>query len=156
MNIARTVLTAAALVGAATSANAATNIVTNGNFDAGLSGFAETPGPEIDVANGAVYAGCCNVSGLNGDNNNNFATFGGGGQPDISTLSQVLGTVVGQSYVLSFRATALGSGTAGFQAQVLNGSTLLGTLTTTVTAGAPYVTYLLGFIAQSTSTTIAF
>lgn len=146
----------------ASPAQAATNIVVNGGFDTGLAGFTVNPGTgsgtDINVANGLIYTPCCGTSVGNSGVGlaNNFAAFGGGNVPNQSTLSQALNTVAGTTYYLSYKLTALGGGTEQFLAQVIGGMGSLAQRIDTATAGAPYVTYTLAFVANSPTTTIAF
>lgn len=107
MNIARTVLTAAALVGAAGSANAATSIVTNGSFENGAvippapNGFLLTPAGSPNITGWTVGGNSVDYIGSfwqasAGVRSVDLAGTGPG------TLSQMLTTVIGQLYSVTF------------------------------------------------------
>ncbi len=143
-------------LGLASPALAASNIVTNGGFDSGLSGWTVSPNTtEIYAADGNVYSSCCGTGAL-ASQTDAFAAFGGGSVANVSTLSQALLTIPGQDYTLSFDLTALGGGSQNFSASLFDGSTLLGSLISTATAGQPFSTYSLNFFATSASTNLVF
>jgi hypothetical protein len=142
-------------LGLASPALAASNIVTNGTFSSGLSGWTVAPGTEIGAGDGNLYSGCCNTGAL-ASQSDTFAAFGGGNVPNVSTLSQALLTIPGQDYTLTFDLTALGGGTQGFSASLFDGSTLLGSLLSTASAGSPFSTYSFNFFATSASTNLVF
>ncbi len=110
---------ALALTGSA--AQAATNLILNGDFEGFAPGFALPTDPGsawtvegmVGVGNGtpAVYGGCCNVEGLN-PLTNQFAAFGWGDIGTTNSISQTLTTVLGKKYVFSFQAGALAGGSA--------------------------------------------
>jgi hypothetical protein len=94
---------AAGFLISASGANAA-DLVLNGDFQQGPVGakpahFTVFPGKEITVGSEAAYGG---IGAAVRDPSNLFAAFGGGNVDNISVLSQVLDTVAGQAYSLSF------------------------------------------------------
>lgn len=93
---------AAALVGIAAPASAAT-IVQN-DFNSGAGGF--TLSGNTYLANGALYAPCC---GTDPTNTNTFVAFGGGNQPSGTASTSFL-TVIGSVYTVMFNYATLGGG----------------------------------------------
>ena len=103
MKIARTALTAVALLGAAGAANAATSIVTNGSFENGTDpgAFSEVTPGETDITAWTVGPVSVDYIGSywqasDGTRSIDLAGLGAG------SLSQFLATAVGNIYNLSF------------------------------------------------------
>lgn len=99
----------AASMALASPAMAATELVTNGNFEAGLSGWNQFPGmfngnPDIFALKGSAYIGGQNGgTGSTASANNTFASFGPGNKTNVGTLvSNSFSTVAGTVYKLTF------------------------------------------------------
>jgi hypothetical protein len=106
-----TMAAAAIIASAIATPSMAAELITNGSFSAGLTGWTVSPLPQNDiiVTPGQPYTGI-GGSGSVASLTNPFADFGAGQQPNVSTLSQTFNTVAGQTYALSFSAGAFGSG----------------------------------------------
>lgn len=89
----------------------AAELITNGSFSAGLTGWYLTalPASDVIVTPGQPYTGIKGTGSLT-SLSNPFADFGGGNEPNVSTLSQTFNTIAGATYFLSFSAGAFGPG----------------------------------------------
>lgn len=99
----------AAVLGAATPVLSA-ELILNGDFEAGLTNW--TAVGQVGANTAANYGPCCGTTG--GEpaySGNHFAAFGSGNIVGLSSLSQIIGTVAGASYNLSFLAGAFGANT---------------------------------------------
>jgi hypothetical protein len=153
----------AALTLASGSAGAA---VVNGNFETGPFGVAPAgwtvmPGTEIYTLQGGDYIPCCGASGTPAQLANHFVTFGPGNVANISTLSQLVATITGATYTLTFDQGVMGGGTQTLFANVFDGSEPLitsGSWTQSANnaLGSTFVTRSLTFVAESNSSRIQF
>jgi len=102
----------------ASPAEAAINLLTNGDFESGVNGALPTgwnattsTGGQIAVLRGSQYIPCCGTFGTTTNLANSFASFGAG---EVDTTGAVLGqtfaTIVGRTYDFSFQWGALGAG----------------------------------------------
>ena len=130
------VIAAAVALSAASQASAAG--VVNGNFETGPfgvtpTGFTVSPGNEIVAVQASIYVPCCGVTGTAAELANHFAAFGGGSQPNISTLDQIITTAVGARLHFTFDFGVLGSGTQTIFANAFeaDGNTLLSSFSVT-------------------------
>lgn len=137
------------------SSAAQANLITNGDFSAGLAGWISTP--QVDSADSAIYV--TNAGGLGDTGTGTFAAFGGGQVPG-GTLSQSFATTMGQQYVLSFLYGSFGP--AGAQ-QSLNVHVTIGAMNTTITTpgsttdlGNVFSPYSFTFTADSALTVLTF
>ena len=101
-----------AVLSAAASASASTNLISNGDFEDGdgigsLTGWTVGGAAAVVAATSAEYAACCSFSGAS---DGTFAAFGGSGQAGITTLTQNFTTIAGRFYTLNFDFGAVGSG----------------------------------------------
>ncbi|MFM9828693.1 MAG: PEPxxWA-CTERM sorting domain-containing protein [Sphingomonas sp.] len=159
-------IVAASLTLSAGAANAAERIV-NGGFQLSGTGsvpvsWVVTPGSEILTLSGSSYVPCCGAFGSPAQLANQFASFGAGDQPNISTLRQTFSTVAGSTYNVSFDFGAFGGGQQTIFANLLgsDGLTQLGTFSATRGANPNLATtfgnYTLSFVANGATSTIAF
>jgi hypothetical protein len=121
------------------------NLVTNGSFESALTGW---------TSSGTVASG----PSFNPSDGTTQAIFNTGGGANNGVLSQVITTVVGQTYTVLFDFTAAGATppqTLRFEA--IGSNTLVNSSIVTA-AGNPvdHRTYAYTFVADSTSTTIRF
>ncbi len=140
-------------LGAASLASAA-ELVTNGDFGSGLSGW--TVGDNVLALTGNDYVPCCGTSGTATQMANPFASFGAGNTTGTNTLSQSIATVSGHKYVLSFDAGALGGGSQAISE--LAGATPLGseTLNANDALGSTFTHYSFTFTATGATTLLTF
>jgi len=87
-----------------TTGSFAANLVTNGDFSSGLSGWSTTA--TVNAATDADYIAHAGASGSSGFAN--YAAFGGGNQPGGS-IWETLSTTVGHVYNLTFYYGGYGS-----------------------------------------------
>ncbi|WP_420381757.1 PEPxxWA-CTERM sorting domain-containing protein [Novosphingobium sp.] len=101
------VIAAAAATSIASPAMAA-QLISNGSFSSGLSGWtvAPTGGNDILALTGQDYIN--GAGGSSSDPSNTFAAFGAGDRANVSTLSQSFNTVSGATYQYSFDVGAFG------------------------------------------------
>lgn len=158
-----------ALAAMAVAPAAYANPIINGDFETGPfgatpSGFTVSPGSEIVAVQASAYVPCCGVTGSAAELANHFAAFGGGDQPNVSTLSQVFATVEGERYSVSFDYGVLGGG-GGLQTIFANayadgGNSLLGGLSATRSAdnnlSTTFGRYSFNFIGATGSTRLSF
>jgi hypothetical protein len=98
----------ASLLAVATMGGAqAVELVTNGDFSAGGTGWSTSDGT-VGFAHLSAYISCCGIDGTAYPYEKNAAFFGWGDQPG-GVLSQTLATVAGQTYNVSFLYGALSS-----------------------------------------------
>jgi hypothetical protein len=86
---------------------------------------------------------------------NGRASFNGGGNTSGSVLQQVIQTVPGTSYTVSFTLASSSTGTVRLQAFAFDGSNQLA-VSTASTTGTTARTFSLSFVAQSASTELRF
>lgn len=93
----------------ASPALAATNLVNNGGFENGLTGWTVTPGgvfagqPDISAIKGAAYIANAGATGDAAAAANTVASFGSGDVANVSTLlADPINTVAGTVYKLTF------------------------------------------------------
>ncbi|MDB5714333.1 MAG: hypothetical protein JWO15_1730 [Sphingomonadales bacterium] len=103
--VAAAIATSAAIASPACAAE----LITNGNFDAGLAGWTVTPGgvfsgnPDILALKGADYIANAGATGSQAASDNTFASFGPGDKFNASVLLQnPFATVANTVYKLSF------------------------------------------------------
>ena len=120
---------AAALFAAPAMAQVGTNLIVNGNFENGSTGFTIAPGTDISIGSGADYVACCSATGSAAAIANHFAVFGGGNATNVSTLSQSFATMAGQAYQLSFDSAVFGSGSQSVTFALTGGIIGTGTVT---------------------------
>jgi opacity protein-like surface antigen len=97
-------------------AQAAVNLLVNGDFESGVvggaaSGWNATTGTtsQIFVINGGAYIPCCGASGTPAALANLFATFGAGNVSNAgAVLGQTFATTIGATYNLSFDYGVMG------------------------------------------------
>jgi hypothetical protein len=155
-------ITAMAALTAATPAAAA--IVVNGGFQANTgtppTGWTVTPGGEIVATAAGAYIPCCGVTGTSAQLANRIAAFGGGNVANISTLDQMISTVLGRKYVMTFDYGAFGNGSQTLTAKVFSGSALLASLSPTKIAdnnlGSTFSNYSLNFTGGAAPMKISF
>lgn len=94
------------MLGAVAPAGAA-ELISNGDFDSGLTGWSSTGTVGVGTAEG--YVACCGVTGSPAELANSMVFFGSGNVGQTNTLSQTFATVVGGAYTLTFHAGALGA-----------------------------------------------
>lgn len=135
---------------AASSAQA--SLITNGNFEAGLSGWNTTGNVTTAVFNGSYFGG-----GSNAQNGTTMIAFNAGDSTPNGTLFQAFSTTIGTSYTVTFdygTNTRTQSITAG---AFSNTNTLLNsTFVTDTNASGLLDTYSFTFLATSASTTLRF
>ena len=150
--------TSALLASASLGFAANGNIVSNGDFNSGLSGWNVTGGT-VTSQSSQDYV---NHAGGSGDSGTGlFAAFGAGDNPS-GTLSQTLSTVIGAVYTVSFNFGGFGS--QGGNAQTLTATAAGSSSSWTVgtgqlTSALNYVMTSSGsftFKATSTSTLLSF
>ena len=126
----------------ATHASAATNLVTNGGFEQGLSGWTLSGNTGfMSVTSDPVHSG-----GLAGQ----FGPLG-----TLGFLSQTLSTTIGQSYELSYWLNNQGSGPNQFQ--VSWGGNVIPSVGLTNSAPFGYTLFTVpNLVATSTSTQLSF
>ena len=100
---------AAALVALLPAVAGASELITNGSFESGFTGWSPTSG--VAVASGHDYVVGAGGSGSAAAQANHFAAFGGGNVAGFDGLLQSFGTVAGKVYTLGFDYGAFGSGT---------------------------------------------
>ena len=135
-------LTAALLAAVAMPAMAATNLVTNGSFESGLSGWSTSGDAGFITVEGAGL-GFTPTAGLL------QAAFGAAGS--AGTLSQTVATTPGNFYLISFDVAA---SPAGQQFRVDFGSFIL--LNNRFRLGQTYTTLWYELIANSSSAVLSF
>jgi choice-of-anchor C domain-containing protein len=130
------------------------NLVYNGSFELGAGGSGAVP-PGW-VMTGTTTDGVSNTASRMTEGNN-FYAFGGWSTNAGGTLSQVINTVAGTTYTLSFDLTRTWGDSAVSQLQVvaLNGSTTLLNQTVGINLSGRQ-TYNYSFTATSDSTTLQF
>jgi len=160
MNSKILLVAAAALMASASASFAASELVTNGDFSAGLSGW--TKSGKIDVYTDSFYqsVGGSNSSGANG----NYLGIGSQNSTVLgSSIFQTLSTVIGQTYTLSFDYAGFGAGN-GTNTQTLGYT--IGSITSSFVSVPTqwlstnldkiFFTQTVTFTATSTSTKLAF
>lgn len=154
----------------ATPAQAAVNLIANGDFESGVFGglptgwnaTVSTPG-QIVVLNGNAYIPCCGTGGSPANMASNFASFGPG-QVDTTgaVLGQTFATNPGSTYNVSFQWGALGGGSNGIVARIGDGTLTSVYLTASATVNAnnnmdtTFATFTGSFVALSATSQIAF
>lgn len=98
------------VLGAAAPAKAV-ELISNGDFEAGLAGWSTSGAVGTGTPDG--YVACCGLAGSPADLANNMVFFGSGNVGLTNTLSQTFATVVGGAYTLTFDASAFGAPSAG-------------------------------------------
>jgi len=148
-----------ALVASALGTAQASDLVVNGGFESGLSGWT-SGGGQVDATLVSNYSSCCAIYNSYPYNSGNAAFFGSGNLPG-GWISQNLATTAGDSYTLSFLYGAIAaSNLQTMNVSVLNGSTVLAS--TDVSAYGTYnvanmmANNTLNFTATSSSTTLKF
>lgn len=154
------------LVALTASVAPASASIINGNFETGPfggapAGWTVLSGTDIKVLQGSDYIPCCGVTGTPEQLANHFATFGADELANVSTLSQIVSTIAGATYTLTFDQGTLGGGAQTLFAQVFDASEPLITsgdwiLSANNALGSTFVTRSLSFVAASNSTRIAF
>lgn len=144
-----TLVPAAILALAGATAHA--NLVTNGNFSAGMSGW--TVSGTVLAETDAVYQGCCGATGSSP--NGSFASFGPGTPARNGVITQAISTVAGNSYLLAFDFGSFGDVGSSLQVDVAGVSAVL------ASAGASssltnFGHYTYSFTATSASTLLRF
>jgi hypothetical protein len=143
---------AGAALMAASGAQAA-NLISNGTFASGLSGW--TVGGTVIAADGAIYNPCCGTPILTSPT---FASFGPGNVTDLNTLSQSFATSVGHTYKVAFASGALGGGSQDLSYALSGGGTNSGTISEiandSITSTFSPTTFT--FVASAASTTLTF
>lgn len=120
------------------------NLVTNGSFENGTTGWTLT-GNVGSGNNPAVFSG------------SNHMNFSGGNQPNTGVASQIVNTVVGETYTIMFDIGAWHDPqrqTMRFEA--IGATTLVNQMLVMVGSSPDDRTYGFTFVADSTSTTIRF
>jgi len=103
-------LTAAAAALALASSAQASELITNGGFEAGLTGW--TSSGQIGVNTAADYNPCCGTVGSEpGFSGNHFVDFGSGNTAGVDLVSQAFNDLLGSLYTVSFDLGAFGAGT---------------------------------------------
>lgn len=97
----------AALIASAAMPAYAAELIMNGNFEAGATGFTTTG--NVDVLSGADYVINAGASGSSGAQSNHFASFGSGNDAGTGVVFQSFATVAGAIYTLSFEYGAFNS-----------------------------------------------
>jgi hypothetical protein len=129
--------------------NAANWSVSNPALAIQSAGFSSSTGWVVTSANSTTGTLTINSSG------NSRATFNGGGNTVGSLLQQVLNTVPGQSYSVSFTLASSSTGSVSVQAAALNGPSTLAYNTATTSSNSP-TTFSLNFVALSANTLLQF
>jgi len=135
---------------AATSAQAA--LITNGNFEAGLSGWNTTGHVNTAVFNGSYFGG-----GSNAQNGTTMIAFNAGDSTPNGALFQAFSTTIGTSYTVMFDYGTNTSTQRITAAAFSNTNTLLNSkFVTDTNASGLLDTYSFTFLATSASTTLRF
>lgn len=133
-------------------ASVAPSNFTNGNFEAGLSGWYTTGNVNTAVFNGSYFGG-----GSNAQNGTTLIAFNAGDSTPNGTLFQSFSTTIGTSYTVTFdygTNTSTQSITAGAFSDT---NTLLNSkFVTDTNASGLLDTYSFTFLATSASTTLRF
>jgi hypothetical protein len=136
---------------AASSAHA--NLITNGNFENGLTGW-NTTGivGAAPLTNGSYFGG-----GSSARNGTTMVAFNGGDKAPNGTLSQAFATLVGTTYSVSFDFGANdGSQSITWGAYSAADAVLASNFITDTNVSRLLDTYTYTFVATSTSTTLRF
>jgi len=101
--------TAAAALAFTAPAQAA-ELITNGGFEAGLTGW--TSSGQVGVNTAADYQPCCGTTGSEPRySSNHFVDFGSGNLAGTDLVSQAFHDLLGSLYMVSFDLGAFGAGT---------------------------------------------
>lgn len=137
----------------------AAELITNGSFSAGLTGWYLTalPATDVIVTPGQPYTGIGGTGSLT-SLSNPFADFGGGNEPNVSTLSQTFNTVADATYFLSFSAGAFGpsGGLQTFTYSVTGSPSGTATVTNDNNFDTTFKTFGQSFVALGGPTTVSF
>lgn len=146
----KSVAIAAALLMMPAAASAAA--FTNGDFEAGLTGW--TSAGTVDALLGSVYADGIGTAATPAQRANTYVFFGGGNISSTNTLSQTFTTVAGQTYNFSFDVLAVGN---GIQNLGYDFGGVGGTLPVTSANNFSVFSTITGsFVAGGTSSTVLF
>jgi len=105
----KTAALSAALAFAMGGAANAAELIANGDFESGYTGW--TPGGQAMLNTAADYVICCGTVGTEpAYSTNHFISLGNDDKVGVHKVVQALSTVVGSLYTLSFDAGAFGSG----------------------------------------------
>jgi hypothetical protein len=151
-------LSIAAVVAGLTIAGSANSaeLVSNGGFESGMSAW--TVGGSVFAGTGAIYGPCCSTSGSEPNySSNHFGSFGAGNVAGPHSLTQMLATVIGATYVVNFDAGALGGGNQTIQLLAM-GDYAGGMFNSLVNNNLDFTFthHSLSFVANSTSTALTF
>ena len=145
------------------AAPASAAIVTNGNFEANSgvpTGWTVSSGTDISAFAAGAYIPCCGISGTPAELANTIASFGAGNVANVSTLNQIISTIAGNVYTLTFDYAVFGGGSQTIFANVLNGMATIASTSVTQSANANLATTFtsqsLSFTATGSSTTLSF
>lgn len=151
---------AASLLAFAAAGASATELVTNGSFESGATGWNSTE--TVGFAPISAYINCCGIDGSAYPAANGVAAaFFGWGQLTGGTIFQDLSTVAGQTYTVNFSYGAIsGNALQTMTVEASNGQSLLGSLsvgaTGTTNQAALVSPFSFTFVANSASTTLLF
>ena len=139
---------------AAAAGPASANLVLNGDFESDLVGWVAVP--RVVTATRQRYRDLAGATGDTGTGR--FASFGSANDPALGSLSQVIATVVGESYALTFGYGAYSNLALAQALRVTIGGTSYDITTPPPSGDLAKVLqpYAFQFTASDTSTLIAF
>jgi hypothetical protein len=151
---------AASLLAFVAAGASAADLVTNGGFEQGATGWGSTQ--TVGFAPVSAYINCCGIDGSAYPAANGVAAaFFGWGQETGGSIFQDLATVAGQSYTVNFSYGAISGGALQtLTVEASNGQSVLGSLNVgaygTTNQAALVSPYSFTFVASGASTQLLF
>lgn len=142
----------AALLTLMAAGSAQANLITNGNFESGLSGWTTTGHVATAVFSGTYFGG-----GSNARDGTTMIAFNAGDSSANGVLSQAFATTVGATYTVTFDyGTNTGTQSILWGAYSATSAVLASNVITDTNASGLLDTYTYTFLATTTSTTLRF
>jgi len=144
------------LLAMAPVAGHAVELITNGGFNAGLTGFQVGGTAHINAVPGSLYVTNAGGTGSDAAQSNNFAQFGADNVGGTDTLSQSIATVAGKAYSLNFDFGTFGQ--PGLTMELYVGGALVNTFTPDglLDLDTLFSTYTYSFVGTGTPLDITF